>query len=133
MIIKTLFWLALTTYHEARGESDPGQKAVVKVILNRAKAKGWPVADIVKARKQFSCFNNGLKDPAVWIKDIQAFASVMENVHDAHEEWLAGDTLHGATHYYAIRGMVGNKPPYWAASMTFVMEVGNHRFLREGK
>ncbi|MBA3006155.1 MAG: cell wall hydrolase, partial [Desulfocapsa sp.] len=33
MIIKTLFWLALTTYHEARGESDPGQKAVVKVIL----------------------------------------------------------------------------------------------------
>ena len=133
MIIKTLFWLALTTYHEARGESDYGQRAVVKVILNRAAAKGWPVADVVKARKQFSCFNNGLQDPAVWIKDIAAFLAVMENVKAGHDEWLAGDKLQGATHYYALRGMVGHKPPYWAASMKFIVDVGHHRFLREGK
>ena len=129
---KILFWLALTVYHEARGESDAGQKAVVKVILNRSTAKGWPVSDVVKARKQFSCFNNGLQDPAVWVRDVVTFLRVMENVHAAHAEWLAGDTLSGATHYYALRGMTGRKPPYWAASMTFVMELGNHRFLREG-
>lgn len=131
-MIKTLFWLALTVYHEARGESDPGQRAVVKVIINRAARKGWPVSDVVKARKQFSCFNKGLKDPAVWIRDIDSFLYVMENVHAAHDEWLAGDTLQGATHYYALKGMAGGKPPYWAAGMTFVTEIGNHRFLREG-
>ena len=131
-MIKSLFWLALTLYHEARGESDAGQKAVVKVILNRAKAKGWPIADIVKARKQFSCFNKGLKDPSVWIRDVQSFGYVMENVHAGYEEWLAGDTLSGATHYYALKGMATGKPPYWAAGMKFIREIGGHRFLREG-
>ncbi len=132
MIIKTLFWLALTVYHEARGESDPGQRAVVKVILNRAEAKGWDVGPVVTARKQFSCFNAGLKDHSVWIKDLEAFMRVMENVKAGQEEWLAGDTLHGATHYYALQGMVDHKPPYWAASMAFVVDIGHHRFLREG-
>ncbi|MDO9041120.1 MAG: cell wall hydrolase [Desulfocapsaceae bacterium] len=131
-MVKILFWLALTVYHEARGESDIGQRAVVKVILNRAKAKGWAVEDVVKARKQFSCFNNGLKDPAVWIKDMAAFLHAMENFQAAQTEWLAGDTLHGATHYYALQGMVRGKPPYWAASMTFVADIGHHRSLKEG-
>lgn len=131
-MVKILFWLALTVYHEARGESDIGQRAVVKVILNRAKAKGWAVEDVVKARKQFSCFSKGLQHPAVWIKDMAAFLHAMENVKAAHDEWLAGDTLFGATHYYSLQGMVDGRPPYWAASMTFVTEIGGHRFLREG-
>lgn len=131
-MIKILFWLTLTVYHEARGEIDSGQKAVVKVILNRAKAKGWDVGPVVTERKQFSCFNNGLKDPAVWIKNVEVFLRVMENVKAGRDEWLAGDTLQGATHYYALQGMVDHKPPYWAASMTFVMDIGHHRFLREG-
>ena len=131
-MIKILFWLALTVYHEARGESDLGQKAVVKVILNRAKNKGWDVGPVVTERKQFSCFNDGLQSPSVWIKDMAAFLRVMENVKAGHNEWLAGDTLRGATHYYALQGMVGGKPPYWAASMKFVVDIDHHRFLREG-
>ncbi len=81
------------------------------MILNRAARKGWPVSDVVKARKQFSCFNNGLHDPAVWIKDIDTFLYVMGNVPAAYEEWLAGDTLKGATHYCALKGMAGAKSP----------------------
>jgi spore germination cell wall hydrolase CwlJ-like protein len=133
-MIKTLFWLTLTIYHEARGESDLGQRAVVKVILNRAAKNGWPVGDVVKARKQFSCFNMGLteKNPEIWVKDIAAFLRAMENAKAANEEWLAGDKLSGATHYYALQGMVGGKPPYWAASMRFIADIGHHRFLREG-
>jgi spore germination cell wall hydrolase CwlJ-like protein len=131
-MIKTLFWLTLTVYHEARGESVEGQKAVVKVILNRSKKKGWPIEDIVRARKQFSCFNNGLKDPAVWIKNVEALLPVMENCQAGYNEWMAGDHLQGATHYFAIKGMICGKPPYWADSMKFVCEIQGHKFYREG-
>ena len=131
-MIKILFWLALTVYHEARGESDEGQKAIVKVILNRAKAKGWAVEDVVKARKQFSCYNNGLNDPAVWVKDVTSLFHSMEMAAAAQAEWQAGDNLQGATHYYALQGMVGGKPPYWASGMKFIADIGHHRFLKEG-
>jgi hypothetical protein len=33
---------------------------------------------------------------------------------------------------HALQGMVNHKPPYWAASMTFVVDIDHHRFLREG-
>jgi len=131
-ITQALFWLTLTIYHEARGESPAGQRAVAKVILNRAKKNGWPVSNIVLARKQFSCFNAGLNDPSVWIRDIITAAKVLENAEAGLNEWRAGDTLNGSTHYYAIKGMVGHKPPYWAAGMKFITEIEGHRFLREG-
>lgn len=130
--LEGFFWIILTVYHEARGESAKGQRAVVKTILNRSQAKGWPIENIVLARKQFSCFNNGLDAASLWIKDIKTFATVSNNCAQAAREWAAGDTLQGATHYYAIKGMPDKKPPYWAASMTFICEIEGHRFLREG-
>jgi len=131
-ILQGIFWLFLTVYHEARGETDMGQKNVVKVILNRAQNKGWKVEDVTRARKQFSCFNKGLDHPDVYIKDIPAMAKVAKNVYDAIEDWQAGDRLLGATHYYASSGPNKIKPPYWAPSMTVVGKWGNHTFLREG-
>jgi spore germination cell wall hydrolase CwlJ-like protein len=130
--LEGFFWIILTVYHEARGESAEGQRAVVKTILNRGKAKGWPMEGIVLARKQFSCYNDGLSSPKLWIKDLPAYARVAANCAQAAKEWEGGDTLSGATHYYAIKGMVDHKPPYWAASMKFICEIEGHRFLREG-
>lgn len=131
-LIETVFWLCMTVYYEARGENKIGQKAVCKVILNRAKAKNWPVKNIVHARKQFSCYNNGLTSKLLHIKNIQKFVEIHDTVQEAVKEWDAGDTLYGATHYYAIKGMVDHKPPYWANSMKFIIEIEGHRFLREG-
>lgn len=131
-IIETVFWLCLTVYYEARGESVVGQKAVVKVILNRAHKNNWSVKDVVRSRKQFSCYNDGLTSKLLHIKNIPKFIEIHEVVQKAIREWSAGDTLQGATHYYAIGGMVGHKPPYWAPSMTFITEIEGHRFLREG-
>lgn len=130
-ILQGIFWIFLTVYHEARGEPDIGQRNVVKVILNRAQKKNWPLENIVLARKQFSCFNDGLNDPKVFIKDIPAMAKVSWNVLAAISEWEAGDDLQGATHYYAIKGMVTKRPPYWAKNMEFICEVAGHRFLKE--
>lgn len=131
-LIETVFWLCLTVYYEARGESVRGQKAVCKVILNRAKAKGWPVHDIVRSRKQFSCYNDGLTSSLLHIKNIPKFIEIHNTVQVAIREWQAGDTLQGASHYYAIKGMANGRPPYWASSMTFITEIEGHRFLREG-
>jgi len=133
-LIDTVFWLCLTVYYEARGESATGQKAVCKVILNRAKAKGWPVKNIVHSKKQFSCYNDGLSASLLHIKNIPKLVEIHETVQRAIQEWSAGDTLRGATHYYAIKGMVNNKPPWWVNSdkMKFIVEIEGHRFLREG-
>lgn len=127
IIVTTLFWTALTIYHEARGESYEGQKNVAKVILNRADKNDWRVEDIVKARKQFSCFNDGVPP----INHPVTFLVSMKAAHDAFYEWLAGSRLGGATHYYAPKGMKGGLPPYWIKGMKFVVQEGNHSFYRE--
>ena len=126
-----LFWCALTVYHEARGESIRGQSAVVKVILNRADKKNKSVRDIVLAPYQFSCFNKGLLDPCVHIKDVRTFGDVMVVCSMAMEEWQSGSRLEGADHYFALRGMPDGKPPTWAKAMTFITEIGGHKFYRE--
>lgn len=132
-LLEGFAWVALTVYHEARGESALGQRAVVKVILNRAHRKGWSVKNVTLARKQFSCWNDGvMNNPKVWIKDVVTFANVAENCLQGLKEWQDGERLQGATHYYAIKGMVNNEPPYWAGSMKFICEIEGHRFLREG-
>ena len=127
-----IFWIILTVYHEARGESPLGQKNVTKVILNRAYLKGWSVEQVVKARKQFSCFNQGLDHPTVYIREIRAVAEVTNNVITAIKEWEEGNRLKGATHYYAPKGMPGGKPPYWVDGMEKIGKYGNHIFYREG-
>jgi len=130
-LIEAVFWLGLTVYYEARGESVKGQIAVCKVILNRAKTKGWPIRDIVRARKQFSCYNDGLASSLLHIKNIPKYVEIHYVVQQAIIEWEQGDNLQGATHYYAIKGMVNGKPPYWASSMKFIVEIEGHRFLKE--
>jgi spore germination cell wall hydrolase CwlJ-like protein len=128
-ILQGIFWIMLTVYHEARGETDLGQKNVVKVILNRASRHNWPVENVVRAKKQFSCFNAGLE--GMIIRDIPAMVKVANNVYEAVEDWRAGERLQGATHYYASSGPNRIQPPYWADSMTVVGKWGNHTFLRE--
>ena len=129
-----IFWIILTVFYEARGEDAVGQKNVAKVILNRAHKNNWPIENIVKARKQFSCYNDGIKNsnPLLWIKEIETLVTVVRNVDRAVDEWMEGDNLDGATHYYAPKGMAGGKPPYWAASMKKIGKFGNHIFYREG-
>lgn len=128
-----IFWIILTVFCEARNQSPIGQKNVAKVIINRADQKRWPLENVVLARKQFSCFNDGLPDALLKIpKEIPIIIKVTQNVIDAIDEWYEGDNLRGATHYYAFRGPNKIPAPSWAKSMTFIKDEGDHRFLREG-
>lgn len=49
-----LLCLALTVFHEARGEPVVGQQAVAQVVLNRARIRGMSVCEVVLEKGQFS-------------------------------------------------------------------------------
>ena len=117
MIIQFL-WLALTVYHEARGEPDLGQLAVAHVVLNRADNRNLSVREVVLQDKQFSCYNEGVRLPQDW----KAFYKAMENVTIAIQ---GHDFTEGATHYHEVR-----VSPYWTGKMEFVGQIGNHKFYR---
>lgn len=56
-----LKYLALTMWGEARSHGEEGMRAVGHVIKNRADHQRWEhdIKGVVKARKQFSCWNPG--------------------------------------------------------------------------
>ena len=116
-----LFWATYTVYNEARGEVREGQKAVAKVILNRASGKNI-VSTVTKAW-QFSCFNAGIRPV---INEPMTFLAVMRVCQEAFDEWMKGDNLQQAKHYY--------NPslcrPEWAESYQPVATIGNHIFLK---
>jgi spore germination cell wall hydrolase CwlJ-like protein len=126
-----IFWLVLTVFLESRDQPDIGQKNVVKVILNRAHKKDWPLENIVFARKQFSCYNNGLSDAlSALIKDYKHIVPVTENVNQAIIEWENGNNLGGATHYYSPKAMIpSGRVPSWAKDMRIVAQEKDHIFL----
>ena len=53
--------LALTTYAEAEGESEYGQRLVIDVILNRVDHPGFPntIHEVIYEPDQFDIFDNG--------------------------------------------------------------------------
>ena len=118
--ITDLFWLSYTVYLEARGEIVNGQKAVAKVILNRA--GGQNIMPVVLKPVQFSCFNG---DARPGITDTRSFLICMQSASDAFEEWQDGNNLSGAKFYYNPSLC----SPSWAKKMTIVATIGNHVFL----
>jgi len=124
------FWLALNAYHEARGESADGIRAVIHVALNRAAKRKQSVFQVVTAPKQFSWT---IGDAWPIIKDNNALGRIyalFPQVEAERDKAAATGTLpvSGADHYYAPKGMPGGKPPSWAATMKFVQQIGGHRF-----
>ncbi len=117
-------------YGEARGTSIEEQIAVVHVARNRSFKPGWwgrSLREVILARKQFSCFNEG--DPnlpkltAVPITDAMFLrcAGIAGLV-------LAGaipDPTDGADHYHS-KGVL----PYWVRAMTRTRETKSFFFYR---
>jgi spore germination cell wall hydrolase CwlJ-like protein len=130
-----IFWLILTVFLEARNQSVTGQKNVAIVIMNRADSKNWELSDIVNARKQFSCYNDGLpKALMVLTKDLKSVPKVTNNVIEAIYDWSEGYNLQGATHYFNPNPKLvpGGWPSGWDRSkMIVVAKEGDHIFLRE--
>lgn len=125
--------LARAIYFEARSESEIGQMAVAKVILNRVKSPDYPktICGVVyqgsqrRNSCQFSFACDGLPDdirqPAAWAQSKRVA-----------QKALAGDKkvaamLGGALNYHA-----DYVKPKWARSMRKAIKIGRHIFYTGG-
>jgi spore germination cell wall hydrolase CwlJ-like protein len=128
-----IFWLVLTVFLESRNQPVIGQKNIVKVILNRAEMKQWSISTIIFSRKQFSCYNEGLmKAMTAVVNEPDQIATVTTNVMRAIDEWMEGDNLDGATHYFNPKSVPGGWPATWDKSkMRIVRKEKDHVFLIE--
>jgi N-acetylmuramoyl-L-alanine amidase len=132
MIVSTaLLCLSLNIFHEARGETVPGQYAVALVTLNRAKTEDRVCREVFK-RKQFSWANHGVKRTAKgWVisKKLQPReAEAWERAQIIASVVLRGrffDLTHGATHYHTHA-----VSPVWRHKLEPTRVIGNHRFYR---
>jgi spore germination cell wall hydrolase CwlJ-like protein len=125
--------LARAVYFEARSESEIGQMAVAKVVLNRVKSPDYPntICGVVYQGSQrrnscqfsFACdgLPDDIKQPAAWA-----------NSKRIAQKALAGDAkvaamLSGVTNYHA-----DYVKPKWARSMRKAVKIGRHIFYTGG-
>lgn len=123
--------LARAVYFEARSESDLGQLAVAKVILNRVKDPEYPnsICGVVyqgSGRRnscQFSFACDGLPDD---VKSASSWAHAKRIAQKA----IAGDArvaaIATATNYHA-----DYVKPKWAKSMKRLIKIGRHVFYED--
>jgi spore germination cell wall hydrolase CwlJ-like protein len=126
--IADVFFLALTAWREARGESYEGQLAVAYSILNRVQRPSWwgdSVQSVVTKKWQYS----SLTDPkdaqlAAWPReDDVRWRECMQIALDVVNGDV-GNPVPGADSYYAV----SIPAPKWATQDRFVRQIGNHRF-----
>lgn len=110
--------LALTVYHEARGEPVKGQQAVALVAMNRANWQPNKVCSTIKAKGQFPWMKAGLAPP----KEKKAWAA-SQKLALAVLNGQVADFTGGATYFLGK-----NERPSWRSKMRYVMTVGSHRF-----
>ncbi len=131
--------MGLTAYAEARGEPDEGIAAVCQVIKNRADKPGWwgyDIKGVCFKPRQFSCYNDNDRNYArlVMIADdfdaslklspvLTKCCEIAQGIIDGTIE----NPVDGATHYLNPKLC----DPAWEARMTFIREIGAHRFYKE--
>lgn len=126
--------MAQNIYHEARGEPISGQFAVAQVVLNRVNnPRRYPdtVCEVVyqtKVRKgkKIAQFSWVTDEPVIDIEDPveqAAFAMAVEVAIMEMHNYV--DRIDGAQYYYNPN----KADPRWAAAMTEIKVIGNHRFM----
>lgn len=123
--------LALTIYHEARGEDLDSQQLVGEVVLNRVESVSYPdtICDVVYQKNkngvpQFSFINENLKP-----KEKEAW----ETAEILAEDLLSGEIQYfdnGATHFINPNGV--SKMPGWTKKFKMVGKHGKHIFYADG-
>ena len=117
--------LAVTIYHEARGESLEGQQAVATVVFNRMRAKGrWgKTVCEVTVPVQFSYLNKDLSFAP--IHEMDAWERALEVATVAMIEG-PDPFLMDADHYHT-----DDVDPSWNSAMVVVDQIGKHIFYRD--
>jgi N-acetylmuramoyl-L-alanine amidase len=128
--------LAVTVYHESRGEPLVGQLAVANTVINRTHDSRWPntICDVVKEgptlawnkskpikhKCQFSYYCDGKSDTPT---DPVAFNQAMMVAQEAWHSYGRIDITEGSLFYHAV-----DVNPAW--KYVYVMQIGNHIFYK---
>lgn len=119
---KEVTCLAQNIYHEARGESVAGQRAVAHVTLNRVDDPRWPdtICDVVYQDSQFSWTRKApsVKDPVAYENATMVALNAMMGV--------SPDPTNGATFFYDHNTVT----PRWSHVFDTVAVIGDHTFQR---
>jgi len=118
-----LLWLAINSYHEARGEPNQGISAVCHVVINRTIRRNMTVKEVILQRWQFSWTN--LK-PLPVIGDYEALEKCSMGAAQCIIDREQGITLGDADHYFADY----ITPPKWANKMEYICKIGKHLFFK---
>lgn len=114
----TLLCVALTVYHEARGEQVSGQLAVANVIHNRAGGDPKKYCTVVHAPGQFSWNGKGWKvdqKSEAWRSSVQVALSFRH----------FPDVSNGATYFHERRAR-----PLWRKRFVLLARIGSHYFYK---
>lgn len=121
--------LAVTIYHEARGETREGQTAVAHVIVNRRGRGEFPatICGVVKqgtedggSKCQFSAWCDGRaeeNDPAELVESEAIARAVLTGE--------ISDPTEGAQWFHAA-----DVEPDWVKRLTATVRIGRHKFYR---
>lgn len=117
MISAALLCLAMTVYHEARGEGFAGQAAVAAVVMNRVRSPRFPddVCAVVTQPGQFTFRWRPPRNGKAWERAVDVAAMTLAGI--------LPDPTGGALWYHSRR--IG--PPTWTRGKTAVT-IGNHTF-----
>lgn len=79
MIKSAILCLALTIYHESRGEPVSGQYAVAEVVVNRSQERNLSICEVVYEPNQFSWVkaHNSIPSNEVFNKSLQIADDVL--------------------------------------------------------
>jgi spore germination cell wall hydrolase CwlJ-like protein len=124
--------LATAIYFEARSESEAGQMAVARVILNRVRDPEYPksICGVVyqgadrRNSCQFSFACDGRVDQP---KTRQAWAKAQRVAKRAMAGENSVNIISTATHYHA-----DYVQPSWANAMKRLIKIGRHIFYTDG-
>lgn len=116
MIKTALLCLALTVFHESRGEPLKGQYAVAEVVMNRSVDRNLDVCSVVYEHGQFSNATKW-KIPSDKDKSWNKALFIAQDVLDSNN---ATNYTNGATYFRVASLAPKNKQ---------VLRIGNHVFF----
>lgn len=107
---------ALMIYHEARGETEEGRRAVAEVLCNRILSDAYPdtAKEVIYQPHQFSCAGVLTTTP---VREPACLAQAFDVLHDVLEET---EYLLPVTYLYFGTSLPSNATSY--------VQIGNHYF-----
>ena len=107
---------ALMIYHEARGESEEGQRAVVEVLCNRILSELYPdtAKEVIYQQNQFSCADALTTAP---VRELACLTKAFDVLHTVLDET---EYLLPETYLYFGTSLPSNAKSY--------IQIGNHYF-----